>query len=247
MNEYMTDDEFSAAVAALDDLAIEEYGVDLDALFEDDDPWTGRAHEQFYDRPPQADAFWRAGRLTGIGAKMPFAYAEPVQQGFTGQTGAKRRWEIDHTKLSKLSTTDENYQFLAGFLEAEAKQFDWMMNPTSIGPEEVSLYLIESNSERGVFRTMLTRIRPYICSDPEVKEAVEAASTISKPSILDSAVNQAGNHIATLLIAKVSWLAALGSVGPLVIAGIVVLLIKLGADEVCRRTLPPGITAEVET
>jgi hypothetical protein len=227
-------------LVSLDEFATEEYGQDVAALFADDDPVRKTEYQSMGVRG-SADAFWRVGRLVGITIKEPFATAGRID-GRPSQTGARRRWDLNHDLWYEQHPEWWQYNVLVAYLaeQPRRRELDWLPPKTMPEAEQVWRFLSEAQNERGVFRAVVKALRPVLCADPN-KKSLSRISADPVQIVTVGAVTTVANQLAQ----EVSWLA--GDSQHMVTVGISMLIVKYGVDGFCQRTVPAPEPGAVET
>jgi hypothetical protein len=130
-------DQIKKGLTELEQLAIGEYGMPLEAILADEE-------RDEYDR------LWRVGRLMGIVLKEPFAESESLKDPSLSATGASRAWILDE-KSFDLSEKQRTWQYKV--LTAVATDGD-LKNQVYLGPQasEIASWIIEDFSGPGSYK-----------------------------------------------------------------------------------------------
>lgn len=161
----------------------------------------------------------RVGRLVGILLKEPFARAVSLPNA-SATTGAIRSWELQGADV--FITQKETWQYRA--LDQIRQDF---------GFQNVREMAEEARREYGFFGIFAHELRKYLCDDSEVSQKVkELLSKANLPHITPDAILSAGGvAVATLLVQHIPLLEMASTA---VVAGVVLILFKLGISAFCK-------------
>jgi hypothetical protein len=205
-------------LAALDSLALDEYRQSLVDVA--DDPDTHRSAV-------------RVGRLVGVLLKEPFAVPQPLAQP-SQRTSAYRAWQL----LSK-----DDFEAASHAATQQYRALDQIR--TELIPEEPHLNTLSTynfaylaQNENGFFGYFARAVRRYICGDEEIREKIEDALKESSktgakiPALTPEAIVGTGGLSLGVYLVQVVPL--MGFVGAPIVAGILVILYKLGVEGFCE-------------
>jgi len=203
-----------AGLAELDELSRYEYHENLDKVLSLD------------HGDQDVESALRVARLIGVVIKQPFA--ERVERNEPSfRTGAYREWLlIDEGSFKK---QEGKMIWQARLLEELAQEMNFS-----------STYQLASYAhyESGFFECLAKSVRKHVCSDlpsgRKVKDAVARARSPLKHEATASRDVIAGTAGASIAAALMSAVPFLGIVGAPVIAGIVLILYKIGIDAFCE-------------
>jgi hypothetical protein len=162
------------------------------------------------------------GRLVGVVVKQPFS--TPVELDPPSDiTGAHRAWELLGGSDFHEPARTETWQFrLLQELAADGDAYD---------------LAVQAHHERGFFAHLAGSTAHYICGDPAVRDEVERAVnearnagvnvSLTSPNVI---MGSAGMSVGVLLVQSVPFL---GFVGAPVIAGLILILYRIGVDAFC--------------
>ena len=172
----------------------------------------------------------RVGRLVGVILKEPFATSADLKVP-SHRTAAYRSWTLDdETKFNELTA---QWQYAAlGEMRRELVSEDPYI-------QDWSTYEFASfaQDEKGFFGYFARALRRYICGDAEIRRKVEealkeSAKAGNKTQAVTPEVIMGSGGLA-LGVFLVGAVPLLGMVGAPVIAAIVVILYRLGAEGYC--------------
>lgn len=198
----------------LNELSKSEYHQTLDEL--QNDPTT------------PFDPSLQIGRLVGVVLKAPFADSVALPEQST-LTGAYRAWNLVGESRFNEPAIQNSWQHRV--LQDIA---------TTEGLTNAYALALDAHFERGFFGYLARSTCKYLCGDPQIRREIEKAVDDARKSGLDVtvkspeiAVGSAGLTLGMLLIQHVP---ILGFVGAPVIAGLVVILYRIGIDAFCTWT-----------
>jgi|SRR6185312_1995606 len=172
----------------------------------------------------------RVGRLIGVVLKEPFATAYPLQEP-SGATVAYRGWELVDEGEFEQHTANWQYEALGKIRDELLSEAPYM--------DDWSTYqfAFDAHYERGFLAFFGRAVRKYICGDPEIRtkvdEALKEASkggTNLRSVTPEAIVGTGGLGLGVYLVSAIPFL---GFFGAPVIAGLVVILYRLGVEGFC--------------
>jgi len=211
----MNETELKEGFVVLKQLALDEYEESLRKVTSNED---------------KQMIFNQVGRLVGVTLKQPFA--EPMElTAPSPYSHAYRSWALVDEKTFE-ERQEAQGQALKALLEELKRQGEAGDNWT--------LYqlALDAHHERGFFGYLARSCRKYICNDPEFRKEVEKAVNETRKAgvdlkymIPDVIVGSGGLSLGVWLVGAVPVLSVMGAP---VIAGLVLLLYKIGADAFCE-------------
>ena len=205
-------------LADLNSLAVEEYRQSLRNVADD-------ANE--------TRSAVRVGRLVGVLLKEPFAVPEPLDPP-SARTAAYRSWQLVGAREFEAATRTTTWQYeVLGRIRAELVPEEPYLG--ALTPYEFAELAYH---ETGFFGFFARAVRKYICGDGEIRRNVEdglkeSSKAGAKVAVLtpEGIVGSGGAALGIYLVQAVPFL---GIVGAPVIAGLVVILYKLGVESFCE-------------
>jgi len=175
----------------------------------------------------------RVGRLIGVTMKQPLAEPQPVDTP-TITTRAYRQWELKDEKT--ILDTEQNtwqYQTLAALSQDEQ-----VIESLGYQPPSVYGLAVDAHHERGFFAILTVSCRKYLCSEPKLREEISNQIEDARRAGIDirnvtpeTIVAVGGAAVGTVLIQSIP---ILGLVGTPVIAGLLVIIYKIGMHAFCQ-------------
>jgi len=214
--EALDEEAIRDGFALLDSLALEEYRETLASVASDADA----------DR-----SVVRVGRLVGVLLKEPFATPHPLAQP-SPRTAAYRSWSlvsVDEFRAPKRSST---WQYEA----LDRIRSELVPEEPYLAQWSAYQFAQYAQSEVGFFGFFARAVRRYICGDKEIRqrvaEALEESSSDKKNPVVtpETIVGTGGLALGVELVHAVP---VMGMVGAPVVAGLVVILYKLGVEGFC--------------
>lgn len=189
------------------------------------------------DTTRRGDPSLRIARLVGVVLKQPFATPRDLDRP-SGHSDAYRTWEL----LDK-SAIDEHPR-------RDSWQYQALQQLAQETGTSVYQLALDAHHERGFFGYLGRSTARYICGDAkirkEVTKAVDEAKkagvniNVTSPEFL---VGSAGLSLGILLIQSVP---VLGLVGAPVIAGLVLIIYRIGVNAFCDWVNDPKLNFPLE-
>jgi hypothetical protein len=205
----MDEAEIAESLARLDSLAVDEYRMPLSDVIADEDATRSAA---------------RLGRLVGILLKEPFAVPTPRDKP-SGVTGAYRSWLLVGEDAFNDPERQETWQYKT----LEKVRSDLVSEYPFFEDWNVWEFADYAGTERAFFGFFARAARRYICEKAETKRAVDEAlraSAVGKGAPLPA-------MIGADLVYHLSQIQFLGATDITLIAGLSVILGRIGLDGFC--------------
>jgi len=185
----------------------------------------------------------RIGRLIGITLKEPLATPQIVDEP-SERTRAYRRWDldarfrVDPAEIQREVQDTWQYRTLAALQQDEEviKSRGWA------SPPPVTVLVTDAQSESGFFSYLTVSCRKYLCQDRELREEISSeVEQVKRTTGLDvrsvtpeMLIASGGVAIGTSLVQSIPILAFVGTP---VIAGLVLIIYKIGMEAFCQWAL----------
>jgi hypothetical protein len=216
----MTSDELRDGFHALDELSSGDYHKSLNELFD--------------SNLSDQEKSLKIGRLVGVAMKEPFARAV-VSETPSEITGAFRQWQLNEDSFG-IPGIEETWQYRT----LEAMRADPAV-AKSLGAEkfETAAALAKAaHAESGFFACLAASAKKYLCGDPKSRSEIENIIKKAKAQGLNVSnatpefiVLSAGSAIAAYLIPNFAFFGFLGAPA---IAGLVLIIYKIGLNAFCQ-------------
>jgi hypothetical protein len=219
----MNPEELKAGFTELNALAESEYRQSLQQLLGD----TTR----------HSDASLRIARLVGVVLKQPFAIPRDLDRP-SGHSDAYRTWEL----LDRRSIDEQS--------QRGSWQYQVLQQLAQEAGTSVYQLALDAHHERGFFGYLGRSTAKYICGDAKIRaEVTKAVAEAKKGGVNINAtspeflVGGAGLSLGIFLIQSVP---VLGLVGAPVIAGLVLIVYRIGVDAFCDWVNDPKLNFPLE-
>jgi hypothetical protein len=175
----------------------------------------------------------RVGRLVGVVLKEPFAVSYALEQP-SNRTAAYRGWRlVNEDEFKKPSRTGTWQHRVLDEMRSElAAEQPYLAKFTTYEIARDAQY------ETGFFGYFARTVRKYICGDKAIRKQVDLAlkesskTGVKLPALTPEAIVGGGGL--TLGVYLVQSIPVMGMVGAPVVAGIVVILYRLGIEAFCE-------------
>jgi hypothetical protein len=218
----LTEADLKQGFASLEALSLVDYRASLSTL------WA---------MPDEKMAAHKIGRLVGVVLKEPFS--QPLLQPIPSQySGSYRNWNLDENAFS-IAEKHNCWQYAT--LEKLKEEN---------GMYDVKMFALHAYNERGFFKYLLKSVAKYLCGDQKLRKEIESQirklkkDGLNVPNITPEwVVASGGILLGNYLIQTVPLL---GTVGVPVIAGLVLIIYRIGLDGFCEWSNSLRDEAEIE-